>query len=62
MTILRNTDVKKHLARAVPRLVSPIAEEIPVAGDPIAEIPSIKQAEESSLPATTNGIEKIGIA
>lgn len=44
MSLLRNTDVKKHLARAVPRSFSPATENVHKTNEDVA-ISSINQTE-----------------
>ncbi|MBS1798632.1 MAG: hypothetical protein JSS95_02275 [Acidobacteria bacterium] len=57
MSLLRNTDVKKHLARAVPRFVSPDTEKSHQANGDAVVAPSI-QTEIVPIPETTDVQQK----
>jgi hypothetical protein len=58
MSFLRNTDVKKHLARAVPRSASPDAENSNQSDGDVVTVPSIYQAEIIPVPVTTDKPQK----
>ena len=60
MSLLRSTDVKKHLGRAVPRFVSPRNEEDLSNGTPI--VPSTPRAEIVPIPVTTGVPQKVETA
>jgi hypothetical protein len=59
MSFLRNTDVKKHLARVVPRSVSPDTENSNQPNGDTVTVPSIYQAETVPVPVTTDVPPKV---
>ncbi len=60
MSFLRNTDVKKHLGRTIPRSVSHDVEKSHQTGDDIVTVPSIYQAEPVPAPVKIDGPQKVG--
>ena len=56
MSLLRNTDVKKHLARAVPRFVSPDTEKSHQASDDTVILPTQQIVPDA---VTTDAAQKV---